>query len=127
VHTKIRVFAAVITLISQPAFADPLYDKAFYAGVLYERNRLSQQYHAMEDENARLQANIAELKEELAAQNVNADNRPQHLAAVQSENQALKTRLGRLEQYVGALNGNANVQTAESNLKYPLPTDARDE
>ncbi len=51
----------------------------------------------------------------------------QHLAAMQSENQELKVRLERLEKYVAALNGNANVQTAESKLKYPLPTDARDE
>ena len=51
----------------------------------------------------------------------------QHLAAMQSENQELKARLERLEKYVAALNGNSNVQTAESKLKYPLPTDARDE
>jgi hypothetical protein len=65
---KILPLMAVITLVSQPAFADPRYDKGFYAGVLYERNRLSQQYYAMEDENARLQSIIAELKQELEAQ-----------------------------------------------------------
>lgn len=71
---KILSLMAVITLISQPAFADPLYDKGFYAGVLYERNRLIQQYHAMEDENARLQDTIAELKEDLVdRQQANAE------------------------------------------------------
>jgi hypothetical protein len=70
---KILSLMAVITLISQPAFADPLYNKGFYAGVLYERNRLSQQYYAMEDENARLQSIIAELKQALEAQEVQTE------------------------------------------------------
>jgi hypothetical protein len=75
-RNKILPLMAAITLISQfsqPAFADPLYNKGFYAGVLYERNRLSQQYYAMEDENARLQSIIAELKQALEAQEVQTE------------------------------------------------------
>lgn len=70
---KILTLIAFLPLISQPAFADPLYDKGFYAGVLYERNRLSQQYYAMEDENTRLRESINELKEALIAQRNNAE------------------------------------------------------